>query len=57
MAVLVAFVYLDLRHMGQEKYEPNSLCWEAHRLLSIDAVHHPSPAYSSLLHGWNTCEY
>jgi len=26
MAVLVAFVYLDLRHMGQGKnYEPNSL--------------------------------
>ncbi len=39
------FVYLDLRHMGQEKIMSRiPFCWEeAHRLLGIDAVHHPIP--------------
>ena len=38
-------VYLDLRHMGQEKIMSRvPFCWEeAHRLLSIDAVHQPIP--------------
>jgi succinate dehydrogenase / fumarate reductase flavoprotein subunit len=37
------FVYLDLRHMGQEKIMSRiPFCWEeAHRLLGIDAVHQP----------------
>jgi len=26
-------------HGSGKNYEPNSLCWEAHRLLGIDAVH------------------
>lgn len=40
-----AFVYLDLRHMGQEKIMSRiPFCWEeAHRLLGIDAVHQPMP--------------
>jgi len=39
------FVYLDLRHMGQEKIMSRiPFCWEeAHRLLGIDAVHQPMP--------------
>ena len=39
------FVYLDLRHMGQEKVMSRiPFCWEeAHRLLGIDAVHQPIP--------------
>ena len=39
------FVYLDLRHMGQEKIMSRiPFCWEeAHRLLGIDAVHQPIP--------------
>jgi succinate dehydrogenase / fumarate reductase, flavoprotein subunit len=38
-------VYLDLRHMGEEKIMSRiPFCWEeAHRLLSIDAVHQPIP--------------
>lgn len=38
-------VYLDLRHMGQEKIMSRvPFCWEeAHRLLSIDAVHQTIP--------------
>lgn len=38
-------VYLDLRHMGQEKIMSRvPFCWEeAHRLLGIDAVHQPMP--------------
>lgn len=40
-----AFVYLDLRHMGQEKIMSRvPFCWEeAHRLVGIDAVHQPIP--------------
>ncbi len=39
------FVYLDLRHMGQEKIMSRvPFCWEeAHRLVGIDAVHQPMP--------------
>ncbi|MBE9177245.1 succinate dehydrogenase/fumarate reductase flavoprotein subunit [Oculatella sp. LEGE 06141] len=39
------FVYLDLRHMGQEKIMSRvPFCWEeAHRLVGIDAVHEPIP--------------
>ncbi len=39
------FVYLDLRHLGQEKIMSRiPFCWEeAHRLLGIDAVHQPMP--------------
>ncbi|MBF2079170.1 MAG: succinate dehydrogenase/fumarate reductase flavoprotein subunit [Synechococcales cyanobacterium T60_A2020_003] len=39
------FVYLDLRHMGEEKIMSRvPFCWEeAHRLLGIDAVHEPMP--------------
>ncbi len=39
------FVYLDLRHMGQEKIMSRvPFCWEeAHRLLGIDAVYQPIP--------------
>lgn len=39
------FVYLDLRHMGEEKIMSRvPFCWEeAHRLLGIDAVHQPMP--------------
>lgn len=39
------FVYLDLRHMGEEKIMNRvPFCWEeAHRLLGIDAVHQPMP--------------
>lgn len=39
------FVYLDLRHMGQEKIMSRiPFCWEeAHRLIGIDAVHQPMP--------------
>lgn len=39
------FVYLDLRHMGQEKIMSRvPFCWEeAHRLVGIDAVHEPMP--------------
>jgi succinate dehydrogenase / fumarate reductase, flavoprotein subunit len=39
------FIYLDLRHMGQEKIMSRiPFCWEeAHRLLGIDAVHQPMP--------------
>lgn len=39
------FVYLDLRHMGEEKIMSRiPFCWEeAHRLLGIDAVHQPIP--------------
>ncbi len=39
------FVYLDLRHLGQEKIMSRiPFCWEeAHRLLGIDAVHQPIP--------------
>ncbi|UBF23892.1 succinate dehydrogenase/fumarate reductase flavoprotein subunit [Kovacikia minuta CCNUW1] len=39
------FVYLDLRHMGQEKIMNRvPFCWEeAHRLVGIDAVHEPIP--------------
>ncbi len=39
------FVYLDLRHMGQEKIMSRvPFCWEeAHRLVGIDAVHQPIP--------------
>ncbi len=38
-------VYLDLRHMGQEKIMSRvPFCWEeAHRLLGVDAVHQPMP--------------
>ncbi len=38
-------VYLDLRHMGQEKIMSRiPFCWEeAHRLLGIDAVYQPMP--------------
>jgi succinate dehydrogenase / fumarate reductase, flavoprotein subunit len=40
-----SFVYLDLRHMGQEKIMSRiPFCWEeAHRLLGVDAVHQPMP--------------
>ncbi|MGB7440794.1 MAG: succinate dehydrogenase/fumarate reductase flavoprotein subunit [Coleofasciculaceae cyanobacterium] len=40
-----SFIYLDLRHMGQEKIMSRvPFCWEeAHRLLGIDAVHQPMP--------------
>ncbi len=40
-----AFVYLDLRHMGEEKIMSRiPFCWEeAHRLVGIDAVHEPIP--------------
>jgi succinate dehydrogenase / fumarate reductase flavoprotein subunit len=40
-----AFVYLDLRHMGEEKIMSRvPFCWEeAHRLVGIDAVHQPIP--------------
>ncbi|PSB35306.1 succinate dehydrogenase/fumarate reductase flavoprotein subunit [Chlorogloea sp. CCALA 695] len=39
------FVYLDLRHMGEEKIMSRiPFCWEeAHRLVGIDAVHQPIP--------------
>ncbi len=39
------FVYLDLRHMGQEKIMSRvPFCWEeAHRLLGVDAVNEPMP--------------
>ena len=39
------FVYLDLRHMGQEKIMSRvPFCWEeAHRLVGIDAVTDPMP--------------
>lgn len=39
------FVYLDLRHMGEEKIMSRiPFCWEeAHRLLGIDAVRQPMP--------------
>jgi len=39
------FVYLDLRHMGQEKIMSRvPFCWEeAHRLAGVDAVHEPIP--------------
>jgi succinate dehydrogenase / fumarate reductase flavoprotein subunit len=39
------FIYLDLRHMGQEKIMSRvPFCWEeAHRLLGIDAVTQPMP--------------
>jgi len=39
------FVYLDLRHLGQEKIMSRvPFCWEeAHRLVGIDAVHQPIP--------------
>ncbi|MFM7190857.1 MAG: FAD-binding protein, partial [Microcystaceae cyanobacterium] len=39
------FVYLDLRHLGQEKIMSRiPFCWEeAHRLLGIDAVQEPMP--------------
>ncbi|MBF2072488.1 MAG: succinate dehydrogenase/fumarate reductase flavoprotein subunit [Synechococcales cyanobacterium C42_A2020_086] len=39
------FVYLDLRHMGQEKIMSRvPFCWEeAHRLVGVDAVHQPIP--------------
>src|SRR4028119_1082090 len=38
-------VFLDLRHMGQEKIMSRvPFCWEeAHRLLGVDAVHQPMP--------------
>ncbi|MGF1480553.1 MAG: succinate dehydrogenase/fumarate reductase flavoprotein subunit [Cyanophyceae cyanobacterium] len=38
-------VYLDLRHMGQEKIMSRvPFCWEeAHRLVGVDAVHEPMP--------------
>ncbi len=38
-------VYLDLRHMGEEKIMSRvPFCWEeAHRLLGIDAVYQPMP--------------
>jgi len=40
-----SFVYLDLRHLGQEKIMSRvPFCWEeAHRLVGIDAVHQPIP--------------
>lgn len=39
------FVYLDLRHMGEEKIMSRvPFCWEeAHRLVGVDAVHQPIP--------------
>lgn len=39
------YVYLDLRHMGEEKIMSRvPFCWEeAHRLLGIDAVKEPMP--------------
>ena len=39
------FVYLDLRHMGQDKIMSRvPFCWEeAHRLAGVDAVHEPIP--------------
>lgn len=39
------FIYLDLRHLGQEKIMSRiPFCWEeAHRLLGIDAVQEPIP--------------
>lgn len=39
------FVYLDLRHMGQETIMSRvPFCWEeAHRLVGVDAVHEPMP--------------
>ena len=39
------FIYLDLRHLGQEKIMSRiPFCWEeAHRLLGIDAVQEPMP--------------
>lgn len=39
------FIYLDLRHMGQEKIMSRvPFCWEeAHRLLGVDAVTEPIP--------------
>jgi len=43
----------------RKNYEPNSLCWR--KLIGCWALTpYISPsqsAYSSLLHGWNTCEY
>ncbi|MGL5034481.1 MAG: FAD-binding protein, partial [Microcystaceae cyanobacterium] len=39
------FIYLDLRHLGEEKIMSRiPFCWEeAHRLLGIDAVKEPMP--------------
>lgn len=39
------FVYLDLRHMGQERIISRvPFCWEeAHRLAGVDAIHQPIP--------------
>jgi succinate dehydrogenase / fumarate reductase flavoprotein subunit len=39
------YVYLDLRHMGQQKImERVPFCWEeAHRLVGVDAVNEPIP--------------
>ena len=39
------FVYLDLRHMGEEKIMSRvPFCWEeAHRLVGVDAIHEPMP--------------
>jgi succinate dehydrogenase / fumarate reductase flavoprotein subunit len=39
------FIYLDLRHMGQEKIMSRiPFCWEeAHRLVGVDAVYEPMP--------------
>ncbi len=39
------FVYLDLRHMGEEKIMSRvPFCWEeAHRLVGVDAVYEPMP--------------
>jgi succinate dehydrogenase / fumarate reductase, flavoprotein subunit len=40
-----SFIYLDLRHLGEEKIMSRvPFCWEeAHRLLGIDAVNEPMP--------------
>ncbi len=40
-----AFVYLDLRHMGEEKIMSRvPFCWEeAHRLVGVDAIYAPMP--------------
>ncbi|CDN10429.1 Succinate dehydrogenase flavoprotein subunit [Richelia intracellularis] len=40
-----SFVYLDLRHMGEEKIMSRvPFCWEeAHRLVGVDAVNQPMP--------------
>ena len=39
------FVYLDLRHMGEEKIMSRvPFCWEeAHRLVGVDAIYEPMP--------------